>query len=188
MKLAECYRLLELAPNAGVEEIKASYRRLARRYHPDVNPDHREQAHSKFIQLTEAYKFLLERASQPRSDEPTVTVKPETQRPEYPPYSSSELDQKVKWDSYQQLQILLKQGKFSRATTLVESLAKRFPYDSEVRQWQAITYQQTGRHLINEGKFDQARKFLNKALSTDPQNRSLWYEVDRDFQRLDPLL
>lgn len=199
MELAEYYRLLELAPNAGVEEIKASYRRLARRYHPDVNPDNREQAHRKFIQVTEAYKYLLERASQrqPHSqssrqssrDEPTVSVKrnpqPTQETKSSPP---SELDRKVKWDSYKQLQDLLKQGKFSRATTLVESLAKRFPHDSEVRQWQAIAYQQTGRQFINEGKFDQARKFLKKALSTDPHNRSLWYEIDRDFQRIDPLL
>lgn len=199
MELAECYRLLELAPNAGVEDIKASYRRLARRYHPDVNPDNREQAHGKFIQVTEAYKFLLERASkrqphsqssrQPSREEPTVSVKQKPQpNQETKSSPSPEFDQKVKWDSYQQLQDLLKQGKFSRATTLVESLAKRFPHDSEVRQWQAIAYQRMGRQFINEGKFDQARKFLNKALSTDPQNRSLWYEIDRDFQRIDPLL
>ncbi|MFP4253616.1 MAG: J domain-containing protein [Halothece sp.] len=191
MELAECYRLLELAPNAGVEDIKASYRRLARRYHPDVNPDNREQAHRKFIQVTEAYKYLLERASkrQPRREEPRVTVKKQPKPDqETKSSSSSEFDQKVKWDSYQQLQDLLKQGKFSRATTLGESLAKRFPNDSEVRQWQAIAYQRRGRQLINEGKFDLARKFLKKALSTDPHNRSLWYEIDRDFQRIDPLL
>lgn len=202
MELAQYYRLLELAPNAGVEEIKASYRRLARRYHPDVNPNNREEAHSKFIQLTEAYKYLLERASkaQPQSsrhssrEEPRVTVK-RSPKPKQKAKSSSQqspppsdFDQKVKWESYQQLQDLLKQRKFSRATTLVESLAKRFPHDSEVRQWQAITYQQRGRQLVSEGKYDLARKFLKKALSTDPHNRSLWYEIDRDFQRLEPLL
>ncbi|MDR9402665.1 MAG: J domain-containing protein, partial [Halothece sp. Uz-M2-17] len=64
MELVECYRLLELSPNAGIEEIKASYRRLARRYHPDVNPNNREEAHTQFIRVTEAYKYLLERVSQ----------------------------------------------------------------------------------------------------------------------------
>lgn len=204
MELAECYRLLELSPDAGIDEIKSSYRRLARRYHPDVNPDQREQAHTKFIQVTEAYKYLLKRVSKQEtshtSSSPSAsqqsasskTPRTETKR-QYQgtsPQSSSspELDRQVKWDAYHQLQDLLQQQQFARATTLVESLAKRFPNDSEVRQWQAITYQQRGRQLVNEGKFDLATTFLKKALSTDPQNRSLWYEVDRDFQRMDPIL
>jgi len=67
MELVECYRLLELSPNAGIEEIKTSYRRLARRYHPDVNPNNREEAHTQFIRITEAYKYLLERVSKGES-------------------------------------------------------------------------------------------------------------------------
>ncbi len=196
MELAKCYRLLELPPNANVEEIKASYRRLARRYHPDVNPNNREEAHTKFIQVTEAYKYLLEKVSQletsVQSSPKTSASSPKTQVKRKPKTSQSptlsELDRKVKADSYQKLQELLKQQKFARATTLVESLSKRFPNDSEVRQWQAITYQRRGRKLVNEGRFDLARTFLKKALSTDPHNRSLWYEVDRDFQRIEPLL
>lgn len=203
MELAECYRLLEIHPNATIEDIKASYRRLARRYHPDVNPNNREQAHTKFIEITEAYKCLLEKVSkqehssesvksqsshQTNSSSPKTRVKRKASKsgPKYPPYS--ELDKKVKWDAYEQLQLLFKQQRLVRATSLVESLAQRFPNDSEVRQWQAITYQQRGRQLINEGQFDLARKFLKKALSTDPHNRSLWYEVDRDLQRIDPIL
>lgn len=42
---------------ASLEEVKASYRRLARLYHPDVNPD--VAAREKFIAVTEAYKALL---------------------------------------------------------------------------------------------------------------------------------
>ncbi len=198
MELVECYRLLELSPNAGIEEIKASYRRLARRYHPDVNPNNREEAHTQFIRITEAYKYLLERVSKGESStnvshqSPASSKKTQVkrQRTETSPSSSpaSDFDKKVKWDAYQQLQDLLKAQKFARATTLVESLSKRFPHDLEVRQWQAITYQQRGRQLVNQGQFELARTFLKKALSTDPHNRSLWYEVDRDFQRIEPLL
>ncbi|AFZ50225.1 DnaJ domain-containing protein [Dactylococcopsis salina] len=188
MELAECYRLLELKPDADVDMIKASYRRLARRYHPDVNPNNREEAHQKFIQVTEAYKLVLERVSKQEKSAPSSskTEAKTTVKRKSPP--ASKFDQKVKWEAYEQLQDLLQQGKFVRATTLVESLAKRFPNDSEVRQWQGITYQQRGRQLIKEQQFDLARTFLKKALSTDPHNRRLWYEVDRDFQRLDPLL
>src|SRR5919199_461176 len=58
MNLADCYRLLGLINGASTAEVKASYRRLARRYHPDVNSGD-QFAQEKFIELTEAYKYLL---------------------------------------------------------------------------------------------------------------------------------
>ena len=58
MNVADCYRLLGLRSGAAFAEIKASYRRLARQYHPDVNPGD-QRAKEKFIELTAAYKILL---------------------------------------------------------------------------------------------------------------------------------
>ncbi|MEB3213445.1 MAG: DnaJ domain-containing protein, partial [Leptolyngbyaceae bacterium] len=58
MTLSECYRLLELTSGASAEEVKTSYRRLVRRYHPDVNPDKPEWAKAKFIELTHAYESI----------------------------------------------------------------------------------------------------------------------------------
>ncbi len=59
MNLAECYRLLGLRTGASFSDIKASYRRLARIYHPDVNPGDQDLAREKFIQLTDAYQTLI---------------------------------------------------------------------------------------------------------------------------------
>jgi hypothetical protein len=64
MDLANCYRLLGLTYGASLAEVKASYRRLARRYHPDVNAGDR-LTQEKFIQLTEAYKLLLSVIKEP---------------------------------------------------------------------------------------------------------------------------
>ena len=36
MTVAEAYRVLGLAPGASVEEVRAAYRRLMRRVHPDL--------------------------------------------------------------------------------------------------------------------------------------------------------
>lgn len=96
----------------------------------------------------------------------------------------SGMEKNLKQDTYQQLKGLLRQQKFPRAIALVEGLAHRMPQDSEIVQWQAIVYQRWGRKLISEGQTQKARIYLKKALRTDPNNRSLWREVNRDFWQL----
>ncbi|HEY9668047.1 MAG TPA: DnaJ domain-containing protein [Coleofasciculaceae cyanobacterium] len=211
MDLANCYRLLGLTHGASLAEVKASYRRLARRYHPDINSGDK-LAHEKFIQLTEAYKFLLSvintpvgsaavsgtpqtvtTASAPQeagvSKPPPPTTKV-TRKPPTVQYAPplSEVEKQLKWNVYKQLQQLLKDRRFARAIALIEGLAQRIPHDPEVRQWQAIAYSRWGRHLVNEGQLDKARSYLKKALRTDPHNRSLWAEVERDFRRIEQML
>ncbi len=48
--------MLGVNRSASAEEIKSAYRRLARKYHPDVNRD--PSAHTKFAQISEAYQTL----------------------------------------------------------------------------------------------------------------------------------
>ncbi|MGL6283801.1 MAG: tetratricopeptide repeat protein, partial [Microcoleaceae cyanobacterium] len=99
----------------------------------------------------------------------------------------SDYEQKLKHDCYLHLQQLIKYQRFPRAIALVEGLVQRLPQDREVKQWQAIAYQRWGRHLLNEGKLDKARSYLKKAVKTDPHNRALWEEVERDLQRLEQI-
>src|SRR6059058_1462031 len=55
----DLYELLGLARGATLIEIKRSYRRLARKYHPDINPgDHTAEAH--FREITRAYETLAD--------------------------------------------------------------------------------------------------------------------------------
>jgi len=57
MNLDNHYETLEIGKNASLDEIKKSYRKLARKYHPDVNPgDH--QAEARFKKINEAYRIL----------------------------------------------------------------------------------------------------------------------------------
>lgn len=51
------YAVLEINKNATEEEIKKSYRKLARKYHPDVNPNNKN-AEERFKEVTEAYEVL----------------------------------------------------------------------------------------------------------------------------------
>jgi DnaJ-class molecular chaperone len=51
------YKLLEVSKTASPEEIQKSYRRLARKYHPDLNPDDKS-AQQKFKDIQHAYDVL----------------------------------------------------------------------------------------------------------------------------------
>jgi molecular chaperone DnaJ len=51
------YQILGVSPDAGAEEIKKSYRKLAQTYHPDANPGD-ESAEERFKEISEAYATL----------------------------------------------------------------------------------------------------------------------------------
>src|SRR3979411_3482032 len=50
------YGILGVDTDAGPDEIKRAYRKLARELHPDVNPD--EAAQAKFKEISAAYEVL----------------------------------------------------------------------------------------------------------------------------------
>ena len=61
MTLQECYRTLKLESGAGLEDVKSAFRKLAFKYHPDLNT--KPGASAKFREINEAYviaKGLLE--------------------------------------------------------------------------------------------------------------------------------
>src|SRR5499425_3907832 len=52
------YEVLGVERTAAVEEIKASYRKAALKWHPDRNPENKHEAEAKFRECTEAYSVL----------------------------------------------------------------------------------------------------------------------------------
>jgi curved DNA-binding protein len=57
MAFIEYYKVLEVEKNASEADIKKAYRKLARKYHPDLNPNDKE-AEKKFKELNEANEVL----------------------------------------------------------------------------------------------------------------------------------
>ena len=51
------YKLLGVERSAGADEIARAYKKLARKYHPDLNPGNK-QAEDKFKDINEAYEVL----------------------------------------------------------------------------------------------------------------------------------
>ena len=68
MEFIDYYKVLGVEKNATQEDIKKAYRKLARKYHPDVNPNDKE-AHKKFQQVNEANEVLSDPAKRKKYDQ-----------------------------------------------------------------------------------------------------------------------
>ena len=58
MNYKDYYALLGLPKGAAEKDIKSAYRKLARKWHPDANPDNPKAAEEKFKEISEAYEVL----------------------------------------------------------------------------------------------------------------------------------
>jgi curved DNA-binding protein len=68
MEFVDYYKIIGLDKNANAEDIKKAYRKLARQYHPDVNPNNKE-AHKKFQEINEANEVLSDPEKRKKYDQ-----------------------------------------------------------------------------------------------------------------------
>ena len=58
MNFKDYYSILGVPKNAAEKDIKSAYRKLARKWHPDANPNNQKEAEEKFKEISEAYEVL----------------------------------------------------------------------------------------------------------------------------------
>lgn len=68
MQYQDYYKTLGVDKNASEKEIKSAYRKLARQYHPDVNPDDK-RSEERFKQINEAYQVLSDAEKRRKYDQ-----------------------------------------------------------------------------------------------------------------------
>jgi curved DNA-binding protein len=68
MAFIDYYKVLEINKNATEADIKKAYRKLARKYHPDLNPNDKE-AERKFKELNEANEVLSNQENRKKYDQ-----------------------------------------------------------------------------------------------------------------------
>ncbi|WP_372756459.1 DnaJ C-terminal domain-containing protein [Mariniflexile sp.] len=68
MAFLDYYNILGLSKTASEQEIKKAYRKLARKYHPDLNPNNKE-AEKKFKEINEAHEVLSNPDNRKKYDE-----------------------------------------------------------------------------------------------------------------------
>lgn len=68
MEFIDYYKVLGIEKNATQEDIKKAYRKLARKYHPDLNPNDKE-SHKKFQQVNEANEVLSDPEKRKKYDQ-----------------------------------------------------------------------------------------------------------------------
>lgn len=67
MEFKDYYKILGIKTDANAKEIKTAYRKLARKYHPDMNPE--AGAEEKFKEVAEAYEVLKDESRRAEFDE-----------------------------------------------------------------------------------------------------------------------
>lgn len=68
MEYKDYYQVLGVERDADQSEIRSTFRRLARKYHPDVNPDD-SQAEERFKEINEAYEVLSDPEKRAKYDQ-----------------------------------------------------------------------------------------------------------------------
>ena len=98
--MKDYYKILQVSPDAAPEVIQMAYKALAKKYHPDLNPNNADWAQERMKELNEAFEVLSDpekratydsahKSAEPASASSTSQTKTETSTQKPPEHESS---------------------------------------------------------------------------------------------------
>lgn len=140
------YEVLGVPRSATQEQVKAAYRELAKKYHPDrfIDSPLAENANKKMQEINEAYDAII---SGNRSDGS---------------YSGPGYSGEYSYNTYQQVRAFMQQNKLQEAEQALENMDRSF----RDAQW----YYLKGQINYKRGWTDQAYSYFSMAYKMDPSN------------------
>ena len=102
MQVPDYYQILEIGRDATAPEIKRAFRRLAKRYHPDKNPEQTAFAGQMFREVCRAYNLLRNKKQKSNYDRTLQTIERQQKAREAYLEKLSKLNQ-----NYAKLELLL---------------------------------------------------------------------------------
>jgi curved DNA-binding protein CbpA len=167
------YAELQLSPDAEPELIKAAFKALAKKYHPDkfTDPHEKRRAEEKMARINEAQQLLasgnyrpparreVEAAVPPPSPPPVAAARPKPATPPRPRPTN------------------IRKGPFVAAALAFVALLMLPSLISGNNLQKALNYE-------DEGRFQDALIYLNKAVADDPHDRELYRHRARIWEKL----
>lgn len=145
------YDILGVSPNASDSEVKAAYRNLAKKYHPDNYADDslREMASEKMKEINGAYdQIVSERKGRTNSGSQSY-------------YNTYAQNQNVN-SKYPDVRRYIQSGRINDAEQILDGV----PDGSRDAEW----YFLKGTILLKKGWMDEAHSHFQRACNMDPQN------------------
>ena len=164
MIIDDPYKVLGVSPDASDEEIKRAYRRLAKKYHPDLNPGDAEAA-KKMQQVNAAY----EQIKNPEKANPAGNAGGYGYDP-FGGYSQRSYTNTQTGDQYQQAaQQYIRFGRYREALNALNNAAERNA------RWYYLSA------LANDGLGNQvtALEHIRRAVSMEPDNYEYMSALER---------
>lgn len=167
------YKILGIPPIANQEDIRKAYRVLAKKYHPDLNPDLKLYSDDKMKELVEAYTVLNDpdrRKDYDNQPHFQVIKKRSHDRFTSPPDQSQ----------------YLKKPKFKKESSILERIFSPFAKKDSSTELQVahLDPKQADVHFTlgltmaaNEAFFDQARNEFKMAVKFDPNHREAMFNL-----------
>jgi curved DNA-binding protein CbpA len=191
ISIEKSYDLFKLNRSASIDQIKTTYRQIAKKIHPDLNPGD-PNARDRFNTLNQAYQLLLAAAhdridAEPHLDSDSKDLQVRVNYVVEPILSPKDLQ--LKQEVFASLEKLFRQDNFTKAVSVIDLLVKVIPNCAEISKKQSEVYFKYAQDLVNRRtQLNLARTYLKASLKIAPHDLQRWPAVNREFNRIERLL